>query len=322
MAAHGIMFHHFHGGNFDPSQGSIDAAQLRTLIDGIGRDRILAAAEWRERALRNALGPNDVCLTFDDTLLCQFEIAHPVLREYELTAFWFISSASLTGHGPQLDVHRAFRERHFASMREFYAAFFWAVERSVHADEAQRRLAAFDPQSFLSAFSFYSDDDRRYRYLRDEVLGMNRFEDVMRALMASVGADPAELARGLWMNAAQVRALADAGHVIGLHSHTHPTRMAYLSQAQQEREYRDNYMSLMQLLGEPPVAMSHPCNSYNDVTLALLRKLGIRIGFRANMDPKPHNELEYPREDHTLVLQRIAKCESRFSPATSPGTSR
>lgn len=321
MPAHGIMFHHFHGGDFAPSQGSIDAAQLRTLIDGL-RPYLLPAAEWRDRALREALRPQDICLTFDDTLLCQFEIARPVLRECGLTGFWFISSGSLRGVGPRLDVHRAFREKHFANMGDFYAAFFWAVERSVHADEAQRRLAAFDPRSFLSAFSFYSDDDRRYRYLRDEVLGMERFDDVMSALMASVGADPAELARGIWMTAAQVRELAGGEHVIGLHSHTHPTRMAYLPRSEQEREYRDNYMELMQLLGQPPVAMSHPCNSYNDETLALLRKLGIRIGFRADMDQKPHGELEYPREDHTLVLQRIAKCESRSSPATSRVTSR
>ncbi len=321
MPAHGIMFHHFHGGAFAPSQGSIDAAQLRILIDGV-RAHLLPAAEWRDRALREALRPQDICLTFDDTLLCQYEIAAPLLRECGLTGFWFISSDSLRGKGPRLDVHRAFREKHCASMGDFYAAFFWAVERSVHADEAQRRLAAFDPRSFLSAFSFYSDDDRRYRYLRDEVFGMDRFDEIMRALMASVGADPAELGRGIWMSAAQVRELADNGHVIGLHSHTHPTRMAYLPRGEQEREYRDNYMELMQLVGEPPVAMSHPCNSYDDVTLSILRKLGIRIGFRADMSQEWHCELEFPREDHTIALQRIAKCASQSSPATSRVTSR
>lgn len=321
MPAHGIMFHHFHGGDFAPSQGSIDATQLRTLIDAL-RPHLLPAAEWRDRALREALRPHDICLTFDDTLLCQFEIAGPVLRDCGLTGFWFISSNSLRGQGPRLDVHRAFRERHFTNMGDFYAAFFWAVERSVHGDEAQRRLAAFDPRSFLSAFSFYSDDDRRYRYLRDEVLGMDRFDDVMRALMASVGADQAEMARGIWMTAAHVRELADGGHVIGLHSHTHPTRMSYLSRGDQVREYRDNYMELMQLLGEPPVAMSHPCNSYNETTLSVLRKMGIRIGFRADMGQAAHSELEFPREDHTIVLQRTANCESQFSPATSRVTAR
>jgi hypothetical protein len=53
--------------------------------------------------------------------------------------------------------------------------------------------------------------------------------------------------------------------------------------------------------------MSHPCNSYNDATLVILRELGIVLGFCSNMlRPIAPSPLEYPREDHANLLKRLA----------------
>ena len=48
--------------------------------------------------------------------------------------------------------------------------------------------------------------------------------------------------------------------------------------------------------------MSHPCNSYNDDTLAILRDLGIVLGFRANLADDTNSLLELPRQDHATIL--------------------
>jgi peptidoglycan/xylan/chitin deacetylase (PgdA/CDA1 family) len=322
MLPHGIMFHHLHGGPHRAGQGSIAADELYALIEFLGRERVLPAREWFDRATRGTLKRRDVCLTFDDNLRCQFDVARPVLKELGLTGFWFVATSALDGGGPEIEIHRAFRERHFSSVDDFYAAFFWAVQRSIYGSQVERGLMDFNPKSFLSAFSFYSDSDRKFRFIRDELLGSERYREIMQALMASVGANPGELARDLWMDATCIRALHAEGHIIGLHTHTHPTRVAYLPAAEQEREYRDNYMTLMQLLGEPPQTMSHPCNSYSDVTLAILRKLGIRVGFRADLRCSGHDDLEFPRDDHVNVLRRMHTCKSPSSPATSRGTVR
>ena len=322
MLPHGIMFHHFHGGPHRAGQGAISAEELYELIDFLGRERVLPARDWFDRAMRGTLNRRDICLTFDDNLRCQFDVARPVLRDLGLTAFWFVATSSLDGGGPEIEIHRTFRERCFSCAEDFYAAFFWAVQRSAHASTVERGLLDFDPRSFLSAFSFYSDNDRKFRFMRDELFGPESFREIMQALMASFGADPRELARDLWMDASCLRTLHAEGHLIGLHTQTHPTRVAYLPPAEQEREYRDNYMILMQLLGDPPQTMSHPCNSYCETTLAILRKLGIRLGFRADMGCTGHDDLEYPRDDHANVLRRMRACKSPSSPAISHGTSR
>jgi hypothetical protein len=52
--------------------------------------------------------------------------------------------------------------------------------------------------------------------------------------------------------------------------------------------------------------MSHPCNSYAIETIAILEKLGIRLGFRANMAAGPNRSgMEYPREDHANLLRMM-----------------
>src|SRR5205085_398427 len=104
---------------------------------------------------------------------------------------------------------------------------------------------------------------------------------------------------------AEVRSLHQSGHVIGLHSHTHPTRLNRLSDEEQRYEYRANHRYLTALLGEEPASVSHPCNSYDERTIQILRSLGIKLGFRANMTAGFDSELELPREDHANLLRQL-----------------
>jgi peptidoglycan/xylan/chitin deacetylase (PgdA/CDA1 family) len=250
--------------------------------------------------------PTDVCLTFDDNLLCQYEVAEPILRQHGLTAFWFVYTSVCQGKLERLEIYRHFRSTQYTSVTDFYAAFFQAIDQSAHGEVVRRRLAEFEPGKYLSPFPFYTDVDRKFRFVRDEVLGPVAYNQVMDQLMADAGTDPQEMARGLWMTDNHLQSLHRQGHVIGLHSHTHPTRMERLAIDAQRDEYRRNFDHLRSVLGESPEAMSHPCNSYNRNTVTVLRELGIRLGFRANMQTPGGSELEYPREDHANLITAMA----------------
>ncbi|HEY2588338.1 MAG TPA: polysaccharide deacetylase family protein [Tepidisphaeraceae bacterium] len=306
MRPHGIMFHHFHSARHPAGQGSISAEQLGQIIERIGPRRILPARQWMRCAMTATLRPTDVCLTFDDNLRCQYDVALPVLEAYGLTAFWFVYTSVCQGNIERLEVYRYFRTTCFDSVDAFYDAFFAAVDDSAHGATVRDALQPFKPREYLKAYPFYTDADRRFRFVRDEVLGPEAYARVMDAMLARAELDVSALARQLWMGNSELKELHGKGHVIGLHSHTHPTRIERLPVEAQRDEYQQNFDCLHGLLGDRPEAMSHPCNSYTRDTLTILRELGISLGFAANMQVRGQSELEYPREDHANLVRSAA----------------
>lgn len=290
----GLMFHYFHDGEkHPPAQGTISSAQFERIIDQVGSDAgMLSAEEWARKAESGRLGEHDVCVTFDDALRSQFDVALPVLRRRGLTAFWFIQSGALTGDAGQLEAFRRFRNEHFDSVEGFYQAF--------HAKALERKGDAVNaavPGDYLQAFAFYTDADRRFRFVRDRVLRPEEYAEIMQDLMRSKNTSVKELSSGMLMDEDCLHALESEGNIIGLHSHSHPTCLADLPADEQRAEYQTNYEVLSGILAKPPFTMAHPCNSYSGETLEILRSLGIRIGFRANTALRDYSCLEFPRMD-------------------------
>ena len=73
---HGIMFHHFHDNVIHTKgQGSIDKDDFYKMINFIGRNNILDTDVFYEKFKNNSLKDNEVCLSFDDAIKCQIDIA-------------------------------------------------------------------------------------------------------------------------------------------------------------------------------------------------------------------------------------------------------
>jgi len=293
------MFHHFTGDGHPPVQGALTAEALGRILDA--QPGLLSAREWAERAAKGTLRDGDVCLTFDDSLRSAYDVAFPILAERGLTAFWFVYTSVLDGGFNPFELDRQLRNRLFPTVEDFNAAFLESVTNGPYAVEAASALRGFDPQAYLAGYPFYSEGDRRFRFLRDEVLGPTRYREAMDALTQSRGVDPRRLAENVWLDEACLRHLHGRGHVLGLHSHTHPLRMAALPAAEQETEYRINRQRLTEIVGEPPTTMSHPSNSYSAETLRILTSLGVRLGFRTDLVPAA-SPLEHPRVDHATLV--------------------
>lgn len=305
MIPSGIMFHHFHGFGNRETQGSISATELDELIQFVGRERILSAEDWLQRAHQKTLNPEDTCLTFDDSLKCQYDVALPVLEAHGLTAFWFVYTSIYTGQTDRLEIYRYFRDT-FPNMDDFYDAFFSTVENSDWREMVNKSLQAFNPKLYLKDFPFYTDQDRKFRFVRDVALKTEPYYQVMDKMIAAKKFNLADITNSLWMAKDQLKDLAQKGHVIGLHSHSHPTRMGELSKIKQQEEFQENYRQIKLVTGQTPLAMSHPCNSYSEDTIEILKDLGIQIGFRANMAAsKFGTQYEIPREDHANLITKM-----------------
>ena len=86
-------------------------------------------------------------------------------------------------------------------------------------------------------FSFYSENDIRYRFLRNWGLEGETFHAAMEKCIIKYGSSIYEIATSLWIKSEQVRALSDTGHLIGLHSCTHPLALKELDIDDQCKEY-------------------------------------------------------------------------------------
>lgn len=303
---YGIMFHHLHDlDKHKPGQGSVSADEFEKILLGVGLKRILPAKEWLDRAIRNTLDPQHVCVTFDDSLLCQFDVALPILEKHGLTAFWFVCTKVVRGEVERLEVYRKFRNVFFENFDAFYFDFLKELNRSDWAHVVKKELRNFDPATYLTEYAFYSDNERIFRYMRDQVLGPEKYFQIMDVMVHARVSNIEAFTIELWMNEDQIRTLAKWGHVIGLHSHSHPTNIAALKLDDQLKEYQKNQDILANLTGELPNSVAHPVGIYNTDSLNALAQLGVKIGFRDNPSMGRGTALEMPRVDHMDALRMI-----------------
>jgi peptidoglycan/xylan/chitin deacetylase (PgdA/CDA1 family) len=74
-----------------------------------------------------------------------------------------------------------------------------------------------------------------------------------------------------------VRALAERGHVVGSHSHTHPTYMGKLPRSAIEREWGESRAILGEILGEEPTVASVPGGLLSRAVVEAAAETGYRV---------------------------------------------
>ncbi|WP_372738514.1 polysaccharide deacetylase family protein [Neptunomonas sp.] len=294
-----IMFHHFHGAGFGKSQGSISAETLNNIILNIGVENFVTPEYILSTA--GVLDAEDKwLLTFDDGLLCQFSVALPVLEKYGLKAFWFIHSMPLEEGRDYVESYRDFRTKYYQSIEGFHSDFFSYI--SIDGSEDMKKACAMKCEKaleYLSEYTFYTNGDRVYRYIRDVICDREAFYNVMDGFIESKGVLLREPEARLFMSEIEIKKLSATGHEIGLHSHTHYTKMSSCDDDFQNHEYIYNYNRLDQIISKPIQSVSYPCGSYNVYTLELMEQLGIKVGFRSNnIQGEKKLSLEMPRIDH------------------------
>ena len=147
---------------------------------------------------------------------------------------------------------------------------------------------------------------RWFRYLRDVTLGVTRYNHLMISLIETKEFKIDQIMSKLWMTDEHLINLKLEGHIVGLHSYSHPTMMHLLEAKEQEKEYSKNFEHLSKVLGENITAMSHPCGNYNSDTLDALKRMGVKVGFRSNISvTEIKSSLEIPREDHANVFKEM-----------------
>ena len=90
----------------------------------VGRENIINSDVFIKKYLNGSLKSNQICLTFDDGIKSQIDIALPVLQKFKIKAFFFVYSSIFTKKPDLLEINRYFRTTYFKNINEFYKLFF------------------------------------------------------------------------------------------------------------------------------------------------------------------------------------------------------
>jgi len=310
---HGIVFHHFHNeGIHTKGQGSISKDDFYKIINFIGKNNILGADTFYEKFKNNKLKENEVCLTFDDAIKCQIDIALPVLEDLKIKSFFFVYSSVFDGKPNNLEVFRYFRMNHFDHVDEFYKNFYKILDKDLENFFNKKKELILEQKK---RYDFYSYEDIKFRLVRDYFLTKDEYENHMFNLIKKK-IDIDNIYSKLFINKEDLILLDNLGHTIGLHSHTHPTLIEKLSYKDQKAEYSTNLRILLEILNKNSnyiKSCSHPAGSYDKNTLKILKELGIEVAFKDSMKIEKekgmkkinNSSLEIAREDHVKILKRL-----------------
>jgi peptidoglycan/xylan/chitin deacetylase (PgdA/CDA1 family) len=310
------MFHRFREeGAPGAGRGDISPAELEAILVHLGVGRFLDPSEWLLRLDEGRLAPGDLCLTFDDGLKSQLDLALPVLERFGLKAFWFVYSRVLEGGVLLSEVHHRFILTQFEGFETFFSAFLdgcppGRAER-LRSSEYHEWAAGM-----RATFPFYGDSELQFRFVRNKILTAEELDEVMGTLMSARGTNAGILSRDLWLVEEDLRRLSEAGHEVGLHSHDHPYQLADLQEAEQRRQYETNLDHLARVGCGKIRSASHPLNSYCEATLKILAEIGVRCAFRSNMAPPPGKSLnpgplELAREDSGTLRRQLFPARER-----------
>ena len=274
---HGIMFHRIHGEG--SHHASISQDLLEIIINKIDKNRIISPQSWIEKCENNNLRDTDICFTFDDGLKCQYKFALPVLDKYNIKAFFFFHTKNFRN---QYDYNELFLNliyKNYSSFDNFYDRF----ERSLNIDnklyDTNEYIKFYDDLS--RKFDGYSENEIKYRYLRNIYFSENDFNNKMMNFLSLNNSDHSYIDK-IWMNQQDIQSLHKNGHSIGLHSHNHHLNFNDLSFYTQKDEYKVNKDILESIIDDKIKTASHPLGKYNDDTLIILQSLGIICSFRSN----------------------------------------
>ena len=286
------------------TQGAINKVEFQKIVGTIRKSNTVSSAEILNKSNPEDL-ENKIFITFDDGLLRQFELGLDWLDELDIFACFFVHTSPFLG---DYDVHqllRTFKNSNiFQNVEEFNKTFIKYLQRDYDQEEIHKIESSFIEERYFNQFTFYSDSDRKLRFIRDHYLNQEQYKEKTTSFIQSFNIELDSLAKDTYMTKDNLKEISQRGHVIGLHSHSHPSNLGSLSIEEQLIEIKRNKEVIESIIDISPRTISYPSNSYSSDTIRHLIDLNIHSGFRAD-DKLSKPPYELPRIDARMFYEEI-----------------
>ncbi|HPT49230.1 MAG TPA: polysaccharide deacetylase family protein [Accumulibacter sp.] len=211
-----------------------DAAQFDWMVRFVSRNfNVLSFGRALALLQTNRLPAASACITFDDGYQDNFSVAAPILRRHGVVGTFFIATKFVGGG-------RMWNDDIIEAVR--------ACPNGI-VDWSEFGLGTHDLTALhgrLVAIGEVLDKLKYFPHRQRETIAR---EIARRAGLPDKSA--------LMMNAAELKALRDAGMELGSHTHSHPI-LSKLSERDAEREVAQGKAELEAILGEPVTSFAYP----------------------------------------------------------------
>jgi peptidoglycan/xylan/chitin deacetylase (PgdA/CDA1 family) len=260
-----------------PGIHPIGMAELRAQLELL-QDRIcfVTPAEAEGFTLDGCALPGpSVVPTFDDGLMDHWQAACEVLDPLGIKGAFFVCSRPAVAKRA-LMVHKIQWLRAHTSPSEFAAEFFSLIPLELRPSGHETWVAQAE-----RAYKYDTPLIARLKFALNFVLPSELVDEVTSQMFANRGIDEAGFCERTYMTDAHLRSLADRGHVVGVHGHTHAP-FSRLGDALFE-DVGANVTYLTNAIGRAPSWVAYPYGRADaipdDAVLAsLFRRFGLKIG--------------------------------------------
>jgi len=279
----------------------------------VANHRVATQAEFEKSLATGIPLENAVVLTFDDGLADHHDYVYPALAKRGRWGIFYVPTQPYI-EAKLLDVHRI----HYLLGRLGGEQLLAIVTPKIRDD-----MILTDRLQQLEANTYRKQNNHQavtqVKRLFNYFLKPECKTSVLDAIMQEVVGDEAELARAFYLTQHQIENMLAAGLSIGCHAHSH-TLLSNLSDQQQTIEIQQSTDILHTLTnGKLSPGFCFPYGgrqSYNDTTLALLRKHDYRYGFSVDSrdisaDDLLHSTFELPRYDCNEFPHGVAVIEGK-----------
>ena len=277
MALKALMYHYVRSDREDlPYFKYLHIEDFRGQLDWLAASKGFADRETFMEALEGGPLPDGVVLTFDDGFADHHDHVLPELEKRGLWGIFYVPTGPLAGEN-MLDVHRV----HLLLGRHDASIVAARLRHEISDDMIdQEKKEDFRKQTYM--WQRNPDNVLYVKRMLNYFIRPEYRRAVLDELMRHFfGDEEKTLSAELYMKPAQVRALHEAGMIVGSHTVSHPV-MSRLPMAEQEREIADSVAFLENLLEQRIITFCYPYGgkaTFTDITERLLTKHGIRFSF-------------------------------------------
>ena len=158
----------------------------------------------------------------------------PILKKFNIKAFSRLLEIIEKKQSFVIESLKYFRINYFKNIELFYKTFFSLCSKDIFKKLKKKLLQ----KRLKNKYPFYSDLDIKFRVARDNILNEKQYIDIMKKMIRDKKLNLKKL-QNIFLDKNDLIKLSSEGHIIGLHSHSHPLDISKKLQKQYE-EYSKN----------------------------------------------------------------------------------